>query len=92
MWLKYGFLANEKAVIIVNIIGSTLFFSYSVVFWLFTLNPRTVYRQFFASILVLGLTLTYTEWYEVNRAESIEVIGKNKRKTFFNKKIVTKIL
>lgn len=73
--MKYGFLSNEKAVILVNSVGATLFFVYFIIFWMFTVNTRTIYRQFFAAILVLGLTLTYTELYEMNRAEAIEITG-----------------
>lgn len=69
-------MANEKAVILVNIVGSTLFFIYFVVFWMFTINTRTLYRQFFAAILILGLTLSYTEWYQMNRDDAIKVMGK----------------
>lgn len=79
MWLKYGFLANEEAVIIVNSVGTTLFLAYSIVFWQYANNIRTIYRQFFIALLVLCLTFTYTEWYEVNRAETIEVVGKSRR-------------
>lgn len=76
MWLKYGFLANEEAVIIVNSVGTTLFLAYSIVFWQYANNIQTIYRQFFIALVVLCLTFTYTEWYEVNRAEAIEVVGK----------------
>lgn len=59
----------------VNTVGSTLFFMYFVIFWMFTINARILYRQFFAAILVLGLTLSYTEWYQMNRDDAIKVMG-----------------
>lgn len=77
LWLRYGFLANEEAVIIVNTVGSTLFLAYSVVFWMYASNIRTIYRQFFLALVVMCVTFTYTDWYEVNRSEAIEVVGKS---------------
>lgn len=70
-------MANEEAVIIVNTVGSTLFLAYSLVFWMYASNIRTIYRQFFLALVVLCVTFTYTDWYEVNRSEAIEVVGKN---------------
>lgn len=75
LWLKYGFLANENLLIFVNSIGATLFMCYVIVFWRFTINKRSTCRQLFSVLLVLSITITYTEWYEVNRTEAIEVIG-----------------
>ncbi|XP_055294908.1 sugar transporter SWEET1 isoform X2 [Sitodiplosis mosellana] len=75
LWLKYGILANEKTVILVNTVGATLFFSYFIVFWMFSVSSSALYRQFFGAILVLGFVLSYTEYYEENRAEAIEVVG-----------------
>lgn len=76
LWLKYGILANETTVILVNAVGSTLFLCYFIVFWMFSVNTSAIYRQFFSAILVLGLVLSYTEYFEENRAEAIEVVGK----------------
>lgn len=73
--MKYGILANETTVILVNAVGSTLFLGYFIVFWMFTVNTSTIYRQFFGALVVLGLTLSYTNYYEVNREEAIEVVG-----------------
>lgn len=76
LWLKYGILASETTVIFVNCVGSALFFSYFIVFWMFTVNTAPIYRQFFGAILVLGLTFSYTDYYEINRSEALEVVGK----------------
>ncbi|XP_031623750.1 sugar transporter SWEET1 isoform X2 [Contarinia nasturtii] len=75
LWLKYGTLANEMTVVLVNAVGATLFFSYFIVFWMFTVNTGAIYRQFFGAILVLGLVLSYTNYYQENRNEAIEVVG-----------------
>uniref|UniRef100_A0A182JY06 Sugar transporter SWEET1 n=1 Tax=Anopheles christyi TaxID=43041 RepID=A0A182JY06_9DIPT len=40
MWLKYGVLTEESTLILVNFIGSALFFSYAVVFFIFCVNKR----------------------------------------------------
>lgn len=77
LWLKYGILADETTVILVNTVGSTLFLGYFVVFWMFTVNTSAIYRQFFGALLVLGLTLSYTDYYEVNHTKAVEVVGKN---------------
>lgn len=59
---------------------------------MFTVNTGAIYRQFFGAILVLGLVLSYTDYYQENRAEAIEVVGKTiielefeKKKTIFLK-------
>lgn len=76
LWLKYGFLSEENLLILVNSIGATLFFCYVIVFWRFTINKQSTCRQLFSVVLVLGTTITYTEWYEDNRKEALEVMGK----------------
>lgn len=81
LWLKYGILADETTVILVNAVGSTLFLGYFIVFWMFTVNTSTIYRQFFGALLVLGMTLAYTDYYEINRTEAIEVVGKSMRRS-----------
>lgn len=75
LWLKYGVLANEVTVVLVNAVGAILFFIYFVIFWLFTVNTSAIYRQFFACITILGLTLSYTDYYEIDRKEAVEVVG-----------------
>lgn len=62
--------------ILVNTVGSTLFLSYFVVFWMFTVNTSVIYRQFFGALLVLGLTLSYTDYYEIDHAKAVEIVGK----------------
>lgn len=42
---------------------------------MFSVNTSSIYRQFFGAILVLGLVLSYTEYFEENRAEAIEIVG-----------------
>lgn len=75
LWLKYGVLSNEMTVVLVNVIGACLFFIYFVIFWLFTVNTSAIYRQFFGCLVVLGLTLSYTDYYAIDRTEAVEVVG-----------------
>lgn len=75
LWLKYGLLAKENLLILVNTIGATLFLCYVVVFWRFAINKRSTCQQLFSVVMVLGITILYTEMYEINRAEAIEVMG-----------------
>lgn len=62
-------------VVLVNVIGACLFFIYFVIFWLFTINTSAIYRQFFGCLVVLGLTLSYTDYYAIDRTEAVEVVG-----------------
>lgn len=62
-------------VVLVNIIGACLFFIYFVIFWLFTVNTSAIYRQFFGCLVVLGLTLSYTDYYAIDQSEAVEVVG-----------------
>lgn len=43
---------------------------------MFTINTSAIYRQFFGSLVVLGLTLSYSDYYAVNQSEAVEVVGK----------------
>uniref|UniRef100_A0A182U7L5 Sugar transporter SWEET n=1 Tax=Anopheles melas TaxID=34690 RepID=A0A182U7L5_9DIPT len=74
MWLKYGVLTEESTLILVNFIGSALFFSYTVVFFIFCVNKREVIRQMMViSCIILSATL-YT-LFETDDEKSIRVIG-----------------
>lgn len=84
LWLKYAILSDEKAVIIVNSIGATLFFLYVLVFWVYTINKRAVCRQLLCVFVVLGLTIAYTQWYEKDKAEAIDVVGNGQFSLFID--------
>lgn len=75
MWLKYGFLTDEKNVILVNTIGATLFFCYVVVYWVFTINKRSTFRQLTCAFLILISAVAYTQIYEEDKKQAIEIIG-----------------
>uniref|UniRef100_A0A182QKK1 Sugar transporter SWEET n=1 Tax=Anopheles farauti TaxID=69004 RepID=A0A182QKK1_9DIPT len=74
MWLKYGVLTEESTVMLVNFIGSALFFCYTVVFFIFSVNKREVIRQMMLiSCIILSATI-YTS-LETSSEKSIRVIG-----------------
>uniref|UniRef100_A0A182NQ79 Sugar transporter SWEET1 n=1 Tax=Anopheles dirus TaxID=7168 RepID=A0A182NQ79_9DIPT len=74
MWLKYGVLTEESTLILVNFIGSALFFSYTVVFFVFSVNKREVVRQMMLiSCIILSATI-YTS-LETSLEKSVRVIG-----------------
>nr|AAD03390.1 saliva [Drosophila melanogaster] len=45
-WLRYGVLTNEQSIVLVNIIGSTLFLVYTLIYYVFTVNKRACVKQF----------------------------------------------
>lgn len=74
LWLTYGKLTNQNSVILVNTIGSALFFFYNVVYYVFTVNKSSVLKQFFIASLALFGSITYTQ-YETNVEASVQTIG-----------------
>uniref|UniRef100_A0A182P8V0 Sugar transporter SWEET n=1 Tax=Anopheles epiroticus TaxID=199890 RepID=A0A182P8V0_9DIPT len=74
MWLKYGVLTEESTVILVNFIGSALFFSYTVVFFIFCVNKREVIRQMMGISCII-LSATFYTMIETDEEKSIRVIG-----------------
>ncbi|XP_035792669.1 sugar transporter SWEET1-like [Anopheles albimanus] len=74
MWLKYGVLTEESTLILVNFIGSALFLTYTVIFFLFCVNKREVVRQIMVvSCVILSATLYTT--FSADTERSVRVIG-----------------
>ncbi|CAH1987974.1 unnamed protein product [Acanthoscelides obtectus] len=59
LWLRYGFLIEDTSLILVNTVGSTLFFSYVVTFYLYSVRRGTVLQQFMLCLFVLSMVLLY---------------------------------
>ncbi|KAL1490927.1 hypothetical protein ABEB36_011598 [Hypothenemus hampei] len=57
LWLRYGFLIQDTSLILVNTIGVSLFFSYVLVFCLYSIKKINVFRQFLFCFLVLVVVL-----------------------------------
>ncbi|XP_055537996.1 sugar transporter SWEET1 [Wyeomyia smithii] len=74
LWLKYGILTREHTVILVNTIGSVLFFSYVVIYFTFSVNKHVVVRQFSAVCCFILICTVYSN-YEVDLEKVIKVIG-----------------
>lgn len=74
MWLKYGTLTNERTVILVNIIGTFLFFVYTLTYYVFTVNKKSILKQFSIVSLILVLASFYTQ-YELNAEQATQTIG-----------------
>nr|CAH7742714.1 unnamed protein product [Callosobruchus chinensis] len=67
LWLRYGFLINDTSLILVNTIGATLFFSYVVTFYLYSVRRGAVMQQLMFCMLLLSMVLLY-----VHRKNDIE--------------------
>nr|CAI5842594.1 unnamed protein product [Callosobruchus analis] len=59
LWLRYGFLINDTSLILVNTVGATLFFSYVVTFYLYSVKRGTVLQQLLCCLLLLSMVLIY---------------------------------
>ncbi|VEN61002.1 unnamed protein product [Callosobruchus maculatus] len=59
LWLRYGFLIDDTSLILVNTIGATLFFSYVVTFYLYSIRRGTVMQQFMFCMLLMSMVLFY---------------------------------
>lgn len=74
LWLKYGLLTDEKSVTVVNLVGSSLFLSYVITFFVFTTNKKLLFRQFSLVILVL-ITILFYSRHEPDQTEMARVLG-----------------
>lgn len=59
LWLCYSHVTNDSSIHLVNVIGSTLFFLYTLVYYVFTVNKTALLKQFSLALLVLMLCLVY---------------------------------
>ncbi|KAJ8932794.1 hypothetical protein NQ314_014498 [Rhamnusium bicolor] len=68
LWLRYGFMIQDRSLILVNTVGATLFFAYVVTFYLYSIKKTSVIRQFVGCLLFLIVTLLY-----VHHSENLEI-------------------
>lgn len=59
LWLCYARVTNESSIWLVNIIGSALFFLYSLVYYVFTVNKSALLKQFSVALMILMLCIGY---------------------------------
>lgn len=74
LWLKYGLLTDEKSVITVNFIGTLLFMTYVIIFFIFTTNKKLLFRQVTIVVLVLISVYFYSR-HEPDQKEVARVLG-----------------
>ncbi|XP_030387027.1 sugar transporter SWEET1 [Scaptodrosophila lebanonensis] len=74
-WLRYSVLTNEQCIVLVNIIGSTLFLVYTLVYYVFTVNKRAYVKQFAVVVAILVTVIFYTNQLENDREKMIHVTG-----------------
>lgn len=76
LWLTYGNLTNDNSICLVNTIGSMLFFFYTLVYYVFTVNKILLLKQFVIACCVLLCGLIYTN-YETDAETAKQTIGKS---------------
>lgn len=74
LWLTYGNLQQDNSIVLVNTIGSTLFFVYSLVYYVFTVNKILLLKQFLIAGSVLLGSLGYAI-YETDEEMAKQTIG-----------------
>lgn len=74
LWLNYGRLNNDHSVTLVNVIGSTLFLCYTVVYYVFTVNKTTLLKQFSMAWFVLLMSIAYIQ-YEDDHEQAVQATG-----------------
>ncbi|ALC42194.1 slv [Drosophila busckii] len=74
-WLRYGVLTNEQSVVTVNIIGSTLFLIYTMIYYVFTVNKRGYVKQFGIVLAILIGVIIFTNTLEDEPEKMIRITG-----------------
>ncbi|XKL69219.1 hypothetical protein PGB90_006988 [Kerria lacca] len=62
LWMCYGILTENETLILMNIIGCTLFLSYITVFYLYTSFKTVVRKQLIFTLLIIGSLLIYIHY------------------------------
>uniref|UniRef100_A0A1A9WWL0 Sugar transporter SWEET n=1 Tax=Glossina brevipalpis TaxID=37001 RepID=A0A1A9WWL0_9MUSC len=58
-WVHYGLLSSEHSVVLVNIIGVCLFFIYTLIYYVITVNKKSHVKQFLFIVLALFGIILY---------------------------------
>ncbi|KAH8394771.1 hypothetical protein KR222_005151, partial [Zaprionus bogoriensis] len=74
-WLRYGVLTNEQSIVMVNIIGSTLFLVYTLVYYVFTVNKRSYVKQFAIVLALLVGVIVFTNSLHDEPQRMIHITG-----------------
>lgn len=76
LWLCYARLTQDASIHLVNAIGSTLFFLYTLVYYVFTVNKVALLKQFVLALLVLVLCTGYIQTAD-SVDEAKETVGES---------------
>lgn len=74
-WLRYGILTNEQSIVMVNIIGATLFLIYTLVYYVFTVNKRAYVKQFAVVLTLLIGVVVFTNNLQGEPQKMIHITG-----------------
>lgn len=74
-WLRYGILTNEQSIVMVNIIGATLFLIYTLVYYVFTVNKRSYVKQFAVVLTLLIGVVVFTNNLQDEPQKMIHITG-----------------
>ncbi|XP_060529135.1 sugar transporter SWEET1 [Cylas formicarius] len=61
LWLRYGFLIQDRSIILVNAVGILLFFTYVTIFFIYSIKKGSIIRQCLACMIVLSLVLLHIQ-------------------------------
>ncbi|XP_074658977.1 sugar transporter SWEET1-like [Tubulanus polymorphus] len=75
VWLRYGILREDSAIIIVNICGSTLQFIYCFTYYIFTKQKSVVNKQITIGLFMLFPILIYTRFISPTRESAVATLG-----------------
>lgn len=74
LWLKYGFLTQESAVVLVNAIGCFLFAIYCCTYCIFTVNKKRFLQQMFLVLTMIVFTIVNSR-LEIDDVKASKLIG-----------------
>ncbi|XP_017780012.1 PREDICTED: sugar transporter SWEET1 [Nicrophorus vespilloides] len=74
LWLRYGFIIQERSIILVNTIGATLFFAYVLTFYFYSIKKWAVVRQFLLCMLILIAILFYSSTGNESDEKELEAV------------------
>ncbi|CAB3385755.1 Hypothetical predicted protein [Cloeon dipterum] len=66
LWLRYGYLLGDKSVIVTNVVGAFLQFSYVICYTAYSSRKTSVLRLFLVICFVLLLVITYMQYMPDN--------------------------
>ncbi|KAL7288802.1 sugar transporter SWEET1 [Trichogramma pretiosum] len=59
LWMLYGFLIQDKSIVIVNCVGASLQFFYTFTFYIYTIKKKLIVEQMSIALAFIGIMLFY---------------------------------